>query len=186
MSSWQPTGTRAACSARSRADRADPRADDRDRAARRAALRLPHYGRHGFDYWHQRDDGRLVVGGFRDFAARGVHDRRDDDAADQAALDSFVAELAQRPLRIDYRWPGCRSRHGFPPRRRARAGQRARLGRRRLLRARERAGPALRRAGRRGDPRPTGAQLALFDPSRCSRQGQTPEGLSLQSDGARV
>src|SRR5439155_21359338 len=26
----------------------------------------PHYGRHGFDYWHQRDDGRILAGGFRD------------------------------------------------------------------------------------------------------------------------
>ena len=27
---------------------------------------LPHYGRHGFDYWHQTEDGRIVAGGFRD------------------------------------------------------------------------------------------------------------------------
>src|SRR5688500_6117535 len=27
---------------------------------------MPHYGRHGFDYWHQDPDGRLIVGGFRD------------------------------------------------------------------------------------------------------------------------
>ena len=27
---------------------------------------IPHYGRHGFDYWHQRLDGRIVAGGFRD------------------------------------------------------------------------------------------------------------------------
>ena len=27
---------------------------------------IPHYGRHGFDYWHQRPDGRIVAGGFRD------------------------------------------------------------------------------------------------------------------------
>ena len=26
----------------------------------------PHYGRHGFDYWHQTEDGRIVAGGFRD------------------------------------------------------------------------------------------------------------------------
>ena len=28
----------------------------------------PHYGRHGFDYWQQLPDGRITVGGFRDFA----------------------------------------------------------------------------------------------------------------------
>src|SRR5262249_50894729 len=27
---------------------------------------VPHYGRHGFDYWHQTPDGRIVAGGFRD------------------------------------------------------------------------------------------------------------------------
>ncbi len=27
---------------------------------------VPHYGRHGFDYWHQAPDGRIVAGGFRD------------------------------------------------------------------------------------------------------------------------
>jgi len=67
----------------------------------------PHYGRHGFDYWHQRDDGRLVVGGFRDFA---LHEEFTTDETTtpriQEALESFVAELAQRPLRIDYRWAG--------------------------------------------------------------------------------
>ena len=30
----------------------------------------PHYARHGFDYWHQTRDGRLVVGGLRDAGAR--------------------------------------------------------------------------------------------------------------------
>jgi glycine/D-amino acid oxidase-like deaminating enzyme len=67
----------------------------------------PHYGRHGFDYWHQRDDGRLVVGGFRDFA---LHEEFTTDETTtpriQAALESFVAELAGRPVRIDYRWAG--------------------------------------------------------------------------------
>ena len=29
---------------------------------------IPHYGRHGFDYWHQAESGRLVAGGFRDVA----------------------------------------------------------------------------------------------------------------------
>src|SRR5207302_6417861 len=25
----------------------------------------PHYSRHGFDYWQQREDGRILAGGFR-------------------------------------------------------------------------------------------------------------------------
>jgi gamma-glutamylputrescine oxidase len=67
----------------------------------------PHYGRHGFDYWHQRDDGRLVVGGFRDFA---LHEEFTTDETTtpriQSALESFAADLAGRPLRVDYRWAG--------------------------------------------------------------------------------
>ena len=27
---------------------------------------VPHYGRHGYDYWHQAEDGGIVAGGFRD------------------------------------------------------------------------------------------------------------------------
>jgi len=25
---------------------------------------MPHYGRHGFDYWHRAADGRIVAGGY--------------------------------------------------------------------------------------------------------------------------
>ena len=28
---------------------------------------MPHYGRHGYDYWHQDEEGRILAGGFRDF-----------------------------------------------------------------------------------------------------------------------
>jgi gamma-glutamylputrescine oxidase len=67
----------------------------------------PHYGRHGFDYWHQRDDGRILAGGFRDAA---LHDEFTTDETTtppiQGALEEFVAGLAGRPLRVDYRWAG--------------------------------------------------------------------------------
>jgi gamma-glutamylputrescine oxidase len=68
---------------------------------------LPHYGRHGFDYWHQRPDGRIVAGGFRDvsldteFTADEV-----TTPVVQDALERFVEDLAGRPLRVDYRWAG--------------------------------------------------------------------------------
>jgi glycine/D-amino acid oxidase-like deaminating enzyme len=68
---------------------------------------IPHYSRHGFDYWHQRSDGRIVAGGFRDvsldteFTADEV-----TTPVVQRALERFVEELAGRPLRIDYRWAG--------------------------------------------------------------------------------
>jgi gamma-glutamylputrescine oxidase len=68
---------------------------------------VPHYGRHGFDYWHQRLDGRIVAGGFRDvsldteFTADEV-----TTPVVQEALERFVEEHVGRPLRIDYRWAG--------------------------------------------------------------------------------
>jgi gamma-glutamylputrescine oxidase len=68
---------------------------------------IPHYGRHGFDYWHQRLDGRIVAGGFRDvsldteFTAQEV-----TTPVVQGALERFVEEHVGRPLRVDYRWAG--------------------------------------------------------------------------------
>jgi glycine/D-amino acid oxidase-like deaminating enzyme len=68
---------------------------------------IPHYGRHGFDYWHQRVDGRIVAGGFRDvsldteFTADEV-----TTPVVQHALERFVEEHVGRPLRVDYRWAG--------------------------------------------------------------------------------
>jgi len=68
---------------------------------------IPHYGRHGFDYWHQTPDGRIVAGGFRDVSLQ------DEFTADevttpavQSALETFVASLVGRPLPVDYRWAG--------------------------------------------------------------------------------
>ncbi len=68
---------------------------------------IPHYGRHGFDYWHQSAEGRIVAGGFRDVSLQ------DEFTADevltqpvQGALEDFVASLVGRSLRVDYRWAG--------------------------------------------------------------------------------
>ena len=68
---------------------------------------IPHYGRHGYDYWHQTEDGRIVAGGFRDVSLQ------EEFTADevltpkvQQALEDFVASLVERPLRVDYRWAG--------------------------------------------------------------------------------
>jgi glycine/D-amino acid oxidase-like deaminating enzyme len=68
---------------------------------------VPHYGRHGFDYWHQAPDGRIVAGGFRDVSLDSEFtDEEVVTPVVQDALESFVASLAGRPLRVDYRWAG--------------------------------------------------------------------------------
>ena len=67
----------------------------------------PHYGRHGFDYWHQAEDGRIVAGGFRDVSLDREFTAEETVTDDvQHALSSFVDGLLGRKLRIDYRWAG--------------------------------------------------------------------------------
>ena len=68
---------------------------------------IPHYGRHGFDYWHQTPEGRIVAGGFRDVSLQDEFTADEvTTAAVQQALEAFVASLAGRPLRVDHRWAG--------------------------------------------------------------------------------
>lgn len=68
---------------------------------------MPHYGRHGFDYWHQNEEGRLIVGGFRDadmdseFTATEATTERI-----QGALEGFVEALLGRRVSITHRWSG--------------------------------------------------------------------------------
>lgn len=68
---------------------------------------VPHYGRHGFDYWHQRSDGRVVAGGFRDVSLDSEFTAEEETTpVVQQALEEFVASLFGRQLRVDYRWAG--------------------------------------------------------------------------------
>jgi glycine/D-amino acid oxidase-like deaminating enzyme len=67
----------------------------------------PHYGRHGFDYWHQTEDGRIVAGGFRDVSLDREFTAEEAVTDDvQGALASFVNDLVGREVRVDYRWAG--------------------------------------------------------------------------------
>jgi glycine/D-amino acid oxidase-like deaminating enzyme len=67
----------------------------------------PHYGRHGFDYWQQTSDGRILAGGFRDSALHEEFTTEETTTPGiQDALEAFVADLVGRPLRVDYRWAG--------------------------------------------------------------------------------
>jgi glycine/D-amino acid oxidase-like deaminating enzyme len=67
----------------------------------------PHYARHGFDYWQQLPDRRLVLGGRRD---RDLEAESTADEATtpkiQAALEQFAAELAGTTPTITHRWSG--------------------------------------------------------------------------------
>ena len=67
----------------------------------------PHYSRHGFDYWQQTDDDRLVLGGRRDTQTD------DEFTAEEAItepiqreLETFAAELIGEPPKIMHRWAG--------------------------------------------------------------------------------
>jgi gamma-glutamylputrescine oxidase len=73
----------------------------------------PHYGRHGFDYWHQRPDGRVLAGGFRDSELQTEFTALEETTPGiQRALEAFVAELVGRPLLVTHRWAGI---FGFVP-----------------------------------------------------------------------
>ena len=67
----------------------------------------PHYGRHGFDYWQQTRDGRVLAGGFRDFALDSEFTAEEVvTPAIQRALEHFVADLVGRPIVVTHRWAG--------------------------------------------------------------------------------
>ena len=68
---------------------------------------MPHYGRHGFDYWHQDPDGRLIVGGFRDADMESEFTATEETTPRiQGALDGFVESLLGRMPEITHRWSG--------------------------------------------------------------------------------
>ncbi|MEX2212176.1 MAG: FAD-dependent oxidoreductase [Gaiellaceae bacterium] len=74
---------------------------------------MPHYGRHGYDYWQQLDDGRIVAGGFRDAdLAAEFTDVEETTGTIQSALERFLLDLLGREVRITHRWAGI---FGFVP-----------------------------------------------------------------------
>jgi glycine/D-amino acid oxidase-like deaminating enzyme len=68
---------------------------------------FPVYADHGFNYWHQRRDGRMVVGGFRHLDLTGecgtdlvLH------PAIQDRLTQLAEDLAGGPVEVLHRWAG--------------------------------------------------------------------------------
>ena len=67
----------------------------------------PHYSRGGFDYWQQLPDGRLVLGGFRDFSIMSeLTDEEVTTPVIQEALDAFLRELVGYDPPVSHRWAG--------------------------------------------------------------------------------
>jgi gamma-glutamylputrescine oxidase len=67
----------------------------------------PHYARHGYDYWQQTEDLRLVLGGFRDSAFEEETTAEEATTPGiQAQLEAFAAELVGRAPEITHRWSG--------------------------------------------------------------------------------
>jgi glycine/D-amino acid oxidase-like deaminating enzyme len=67
----------------------------------------PHYARHGFDYWQQTPDGRLVAGGRRDTTLEAENTAQEETTeAIQAGIEELVRELLGRVPRITHRWAG--------------------------------------------------------------------------------
>jgi gamma-glutamylputrescine oxidase len=67
----------------------------------------PHYARHGFDYWQQLPDGRLVIGGRRDADLAGETTAEEATTPEiQAALEKLIRELVGRLPAITHRWSG--------------------------------------------------------------------------------
>jgi gamma-glutamylputrescine oxidase len=67
----------------------------------------PHYARHGFDYWQQLPDLRVVLGGFRDFSI--LSEMTDEEVTTrviQDALDVFLVEMLGTMPRVERRWAG--------------------------------------------------------------------------------
>jgi gamma-glutamylputrescine oxidase len=67
----------------------------------------PHYARHGFDYWQQLPNGRIVLGGFRDFSIL-TEMTADETTTEpiQEALDAFLVELLGHMPEVTHRWAG--------------------------------------------------------------------------------
>jgi glycine/D-amino acid oxidase-like deaminating enzyme len=74
---------------------------------RERLFECPHYARQGFDYWQQLTDGRIVLGGFRDFSI--LTEMTDDETTTepiQQALDAFLMELLGYVPVVTHRWAG--------------------------------------------------------------------------------
>ena len=67
----------------------------------------PHYARHGYDYWQQLRDGRLVIGGKRDAALEAEETSVETvTSVVQARLEAEVERLTGARPGVERRWAG--------------------------------------------------------------------------------
>lgn len=68
----------------------------------------PVYRRWGYDYWQQRDDGRLLLGGFRDFEEDAEWTSDASPSRDvQAHVERFLRESLGVDAPVTHRWAAC-------------------------------------------------------------------------------
>ncbi len=67
----------------------------------------PHYARHGYDYWQQLPDRRLVIGGWRDASLeREATAVEETTPVVQRKIERFLRDLLGATPRITHRWAG--------------------------------------------------------------------------------
>jgi gamma-glutamylputrescine oxidase len=67
----------------------------------------PHYGRRGFEYWQQLEDGRVIAGGFRDIELTAELTAEEMITPTiQGALEDFLSRIVGRRLEVTHRWAG--------------------------------------------------------------------------------
>jgi gamma-glutamylputrescine oxidase len=73
----------------------------------RRVFSCPHSARHGYDYWQQTPERRLVAGGFRDKALETENSAEETTTPlIQGHLERFVSELVGERPAIEHRWAG--------------------------------------------------------------------------------
>jgi glycine/D-amino acid oxidase-like deaminating enzyme len=79
----------------------------------RVVVPFPMYANHGYQYWRQTQDGRLVIGGWRNLdvaGERGWEERLHPHI--QSSLENFLRTVAGGDVPVTHRWAGIM---GFTP-----------------------------------------------------------------------
>jgi gamma-glutamylputrescine oxidase len=73
----------------------------------RLLFECPHYARHGYDYWQQTPDRRLVIGGWRDASLEAEFTAEEETTSlIQSRIEAFASEVVGRRPRVTHRWAG--------------------------------------------------------------------------------